>query len=361
MIDKLITTEGGSESTECIAFGNADGKRWIMPCRRMRMAMNLYQPSSPKGRLVKKLFPIRLFQGLISKRIGGKKYRLKINGDLLSIFHNIWGAEPMDFSLFGGTPGKHRKSILQLSRGNDILGYCKVTENPVVAALFDGETNTLRSLHAKGVNCVPKALYRGRTKSGLELFVQSTVKTRHSKVCHEWTAMHDQFLDTLARQTRTELPFEETDYYQSIRDFIDNIKLYPIADKRSFIREEAEKMLAKYTGKHVPCSAYHGDFTPWNTFAEGDTLYVFDWEYGKLTYPAGLDKCHFIIQTAVFEKHLNADQIQELMSEIPADTLKMYLLDVISRFSIREEGSPTEDVSNSLQIWTRLLALSDGV
>ena len=38
-------------------FGNADGKYWIMPAQGMHTAMNLYQPSGTKGRMVKSLLP----------------------------------------------------------------------------------------------------------------------------------------------------------------------------------------------------------------------------------------------------------------------------------------------------------------
>lgn len=356
MIDKILTAKEGEGSTDCIAFSNADGKRWVMPRRRMRMAMNLYQPSSRKGRLVKTLFPVRLLQGLISKKISSRKCRLRLNDEMLALFKSIWGEGSMDFALFGGTPGKHCKTILQLSRGNEILGYCKVTENPEVAALFDGETFTLRSLHKKGIDCVPKALYRSRTVNGLELFVQSTVKTRKSRVCHTWSDLHDSFLDTLARLTRVRSVFEETDYFRTLRQLIDNIDLYPIPEQRTFVREEAERILAQYAGKEVNCTAYHGDFTPWNTFAEGDMLYVFDWEYGKMTYPEGLDKCHFVIQTAIFEKHFDTEGIRQLTADLPQELLRMYLLDMISRFTLREGGSPTDDVAMLQKVWTSLLA-----
>lgn len=356
MIEKILISDEGEGCTDCISFGNADGKRWVMPRRRMRMAMNLYQPSSRKGRMVKTFLPIRLLQDIISKKISSEKCRLRLNEDLQLLFCDIWGKGSLDFALFGGTPGKHCKTILQLSRGNDILGYCKVTRNPEVASLFDGETYTLQSLHKKGIDCVPRALYRGRTNEGWELFVQSTVKTKKSKVCHAWSEMHDKFLETLALKTREEVAFEESDYFHTLRQLIDNIGLYPIPEKRAFVKNETEKILAQYTGKTVTCTAYHGDFTPWNTFAEDDKLYVFDWEYGKMTYPPGLDKCHFIIQTSIFEKHLTPDQIKGLISGLPQETVRMYLLDVISRFTIREQGHPSPEVSNSMRIWTELLS-----
>ena len=47
-------------------FANADGKCWVMPARGMRTAMHLYQPSGPKGKLLKLWFP--LLHGLASVR-----------------------------------------------------------------------------------------------------------------------------------------------------------------------------------------------------------------------------------------------------------------------------------------------------
>lgn len=353
MIEKiLITTEGKAELCDCYAFGNADGKQWVMPRRNMRMAMNLYQPSSRKGRLMKQLFPIRLLQALISRRLTAKRERVRLNDELLDVFHTLWGDAPIDFSLFGGTPGRHRKTIIQLSRGNEILGYCKVTENPEIAALFDGETVTLRHLHAQGLCCVPKALYRGRTASGLEIFVQSTVKTRKSRVCHRWTPMHDAFLQEMEERTATEMAFEETDYYQTLLQLRDNIALYPFDEYRDRIASKVEEVIAEYAGKRVRCSAYHGDFTPWNTFADGDQLYVFDWEYGKRSYPPKMDECHFLIQTAIFEKHMDAEGIAAEVAGMPKKLVEMYLLDVISRFTIREQGNPTEEVRKTIKTWS---------
>lgn len=36
----------------------------------------------------------------------------------------------------------------------------------------------------------------------------------------------------------------------------------------------------------VEYGVYHADFTPWNMSVEEGQLFVFDWEYASLTYPA---------------------------------------------------------------------------
>ena len=52
MLNKILDLTG---EEKFYRFGNADGKYWIMPVRGMRTAMNLYQPSGIKGKMLKDL------------------------------------------------------------------------------------------------------------------------------------------------------------------------------------------------------------------------------------------------------------------------------------------------------------------
>ena len=110
----------------------------------------------------------------------------------------------------------------------------------------------------------------------------------------------------------------------------------------------------------VEFCACHGDFTPWNMFVEKGKLFVFDFEYAALSYPAGLDRYHFFTQTAVFEKHWNADDILAYANSdegkwIDRKLYAMYLLDVISRFTMREGGKVTGDAAAPFLLWGKLL------
>ena len=56
MLHKIITTNKGERFCH---FSNPDGKAWIVPVKNMRVALNLYQPSGIKGKLVKALLPLQ--------------------------------------------------------------------------------------------------------------------------------------------------------------------------------------------------------------------------------------------------------------------------------------------------------------
>ena len=95
-------------------------------------------------------------------------------------------------------------------------------------------------------------------------------------------------------------------------------------------------------------------------FANGKELFVFDFEYAAMTFPAGLDRYHFFTQTAVFEKLWGADEIISYIDSdagkwIDKDVYAMYLLDVISRFTMREGGKVTGGATKPFHLWGKVL------
>ena len=79
-----------------------------------------------------------------------------------------------------------------------------------------------------------------------------------------------------------------------------------------------------------------------------------------MTYPLMLDRYHFFTQTAIFEKHWQADDIINFLQsqegkDFNREDYTLYLLDVIARFILREKGHIKGDVARSMKIWGELL------
>lgn len=350
-----------SDSGECFyRFSNADGKTWIMPARNMRVAMNLYQPSGRNGKLVKTLFPWLHEIPFVRKVIHAERLRCKLNDNLEQLLCRLFHEEEIEFSIFGGTPCVHQKATIQLSKVHRILGYCKATSSNEVAALFRSEAELLERLKRQGMEGVPQALYCGEIIEGISLFVQSTTKTQRSKVVHEWNNLHTHFLNELQKKTIRKIGFEESDYYKTLQDLQSHTDWLPDFMNRGFIEKTINKIVNSYKGKIVDFSAYHADFTPWNMFAEKGKLFVFDWEYARMTYPPMLDRYHFFTQTAIFEKHWQGKEIIEFLQSPDANWINresyiLYLLDIISRFTMREKGMVEGDIAHSMKVWNDLL------
>lgn len=341
-------------------FSNADGKTWLIPARHMRVAMNLYQPSSRNGKLLKALFPFLHRIAPLRKAIHAETVYLDLKADLLKLLTDVFHTEDMEFAIFCGTPCVHQKWTLQLSSGNQLLGYCKITDNNAVGELFRKEAALLETLNRKGVANIPQSLFCGKVIENIQLFVQSTKKTGKSEVVHHWTALHEGFLNDLHLKTRHMILFEQSDYWQTLNQLLEHLDWLPMEIDRTMMAELVHKVYDEKKGRIMDYSVYHADFTPWNMFVESGKLFVFDWEYTRMSYPPGLDRYHFFTQSALFERHWQVDDLIAYLkssrgSWINKKRYSMYLLDAIARFTIREHGMVKGAVVESMLFWNNIL------
>jgi hypothetical protein len=346
-------------------FSNADGKTWVMPAKNMRIAMNLYQPSSIKGKFMKRFFPFLKSFVPVRKLLHVSVGKYELAGELDELLKTLFKIDRLDFALFGGTPSVHQKITMQISQGNKILGYCKFSDKEEIKSLFSYEQTVLDTLKEKKIELIPECLYCGTFKKDICVFVQSTIKTNRSKVIHDWTNDHWFFLSNLKQKTEHTLLFKETDFYYSIQ-FLQQNLLYLLPAGQTYLYKAISKVLNHYKDSSVTFSFYHGDFTPWNTSGENGRLFVFDWEYARLTYPAYLDWFHFFTQCCIFERHFQAEKIYKYYMykkialtcymENPDFLYTCYLLHIISFYLERESGYYSGDIKKSMSIWLKLLS-----
>lgn len=341
-------------------LANADGKVWFMPVHNMRVGMNLYQPSSRKGKLLKAFFPGLYRFSVIRRIVHAESLCCVMNPALEKLMSDVFRTGSPEFSLFCGTPCVHQKITMQISQGKRISGYCKLTDREGIYALFRKESILLDILHRKGVDGIPKSLFCGKLQDGVWMFVQSSAKTGKSKTLHRWTALHEDFISRLYRLTHCSVLFEESDYCQTLCDLKEHLDWLPDADSKRRVAEELNVVESMYSGQVCDFSAYHADFTPWNMFVGQGKLFVFDWEYARLTYPPYLDRYHFFTQTAIFGRHWSADDIFSYMRGVEGgwmtpDMYRLYLLDVISRSTLREQGNFCGDEARVMTVWFSLL------
>jgi hypothetical protein len=346
-------------------FSNANGKAWLMPQNDMKTAMNLYQPSGIKGKLMKRFFPYFHRIKPLRTKLGIAQNRYELQNSLKDLLSQIFHSDNFQFSVFCGTPSNHQKITVQISKGSNILGYCKISDRENIKQLFSREEKILNTLKGKNINQIPECLYCGSLTDNIDLFVQSTVKTNHSKVKHKWNSQHWAFLVNLKQKTEQTLPFEQTDYSRSM-DKLHQNESYLSISERNVIHLAIDKIRIYYGGKLVTFCAYHGDYTPWNMFCEQNQLFVFDFEYAQLTYPPYLDWFHFFTQCFIFEKHWEANKIYdhylsqrthlEKHIDNPDFFYLCYLLDIVSRYVERDKGQYSKDMTHSLAVWTDLIA-----
>ena len=101
LLSKILVS---GEKSDFYSFANADGKQWIMPSHHMGTAMNLYQPSGVKGKMVKQLFPYLYWCSIVRRILHAEKTQCQLRSDLKEILQDQLKVKDLEFSVFGGTP-----------------------------------------------------------------------------------------------------------------------------------------------------------------------------------------------------------------------------------------------------------------
>ena len=164
---------------------NKDGKVWLMPKRHMKTGLELYQPSSKKGMLLKRWLPWLYWLKPLMGKMGMSDIEYVMDPQIHHIIEKEFNQDDVEYSVFEGTPCVHQKTTIQIFKGENILGYCKVTKNPELYSIFRHEQKLLVWFHEKGVGQIPECPYCGKTEDGKIIFLQTTTKTLNSLVGHE--------------------------------------------------------------------------------------------------------------------------------------------------------------------------------
>ena len=377
---------------------NADGKCWWMPVRGMRVGLALYQPSGWKGRLLKCLLPWLHWSWLVRKALRIEREEWVMPEEVRRVVCEAFGVREFDYSVFGGTPSVHQKTTIQVWKEDRILGYVKLTESEEVGRLFFREAEFLRDITDNRLQitdntdiCVEKSRRDDRTQTGVQtpgreltpptnpvgvtglvpearafrvrnvqvfVLIQTTRKSLRSEMVREWGELQESFLDRLYDATVQEIEWVESDLAKSLCDLREHIDWLPNGVDGEAVVKRIDAVVEHMKGKRVRYGAYHGDFTPWNMFVERGELFVFDWEYAGWGYPKGLDRYHFWMQTAIFEKHWGVEELRRYMCSvdgewIDGEMLEMYVLDVMSKYVMRE-GEKVKEMG-LFGIWCSLL------
>ncbi len=365
-----------------ITISNGDGKTWIFPCRNIKVGMNLYQPSSLKGKLLKHFLPYCYFIPAIQKMLKIQSKEYSINKDFLKLICRTFNDKSFQLAVFLGTPCIHQKATIQVFSGSKIKGYCKVSSSEKIQELFAHEESILGVLNSKRIKNIPECLYRGWLNSdkAIQIFIQSTAKTIKSKIKHTLLPCHFSFLRDFSDMTKTRLAYEETEFSAVLQGLKKNCEY--LQEDKDFSKSDCStlvyavgKVEEHYWEGFDMFTAYHRDFTPWNMLYEKSLsdyagLFVFDFEYAGLTYPPMLDLFHYHTQTAIYEKRYSANKIftsylklkkskafRQYSIQKPNFLYLCYLLDIVAFYLERDKGMYSKEIKQNLKVWLNLIVL----
>jgi hypothetical protein len=306
---QLSTVKSAQEkhSQEYGAFILKDGRGYLIPLGSRRAALralDLYNAQNRKASIAKRLLRTGLWLGIAQPFLQKARQGVlpatpqeePIANSLLAYLKQVFGQKNLYFAASLGTPGPHRKPVLQvLMPDGTILGYVKLGWNEQTNTLVHNEAQLLRRLGEAPPRSftLPTLLHEGQCDGRL-LCVMSppaakakaaprVLTLQYLGVQRELAALHTSWISLKASRFRA--------------DLLQHIEAVQHPYYRHILQQGICVAEAWLGEQPLPFHLSHGDFTPWNTRSLKQHLFLFDWEYSVAEHPPGYDLFHFAVQT----------------------------------------------------------------
>lgn len=348
---------------EYIVLCHSD-KTWVMPVENLEPALEMYQPSTIKGKILKSC--VKLFRNydVVLKKIGVQKKSLLLKSDVLTYLQKVTDERDIYVAAYMGdtTTRQNNKATFQIYNDQRILCYVKVSEEPEVLGNFSREINSLAYLSERGIENIPKVLGENQLE-GLRFFVQSTSKPLKQQVRLEFGRTQIEFIDCIVKKTRLDVTYKESEFYTSVEYLKEQIRQFD--DKERLIIDAAIKQIEMYEKeKGIVFSFCHGDYTPWNVYYTRGEINGFDFEYCYKAMPAYIDVFHYLTQFSIMGQHNNVAKTIDLYKNYkkmleeyitnPDIIYVCYLVHIISFYYNRTNGK-LELMEEQMKMWIGLL------
>ena len=268
---------------------------------------------------------------------------------LREVIINVFQTKDIVLAFSTGTPGPFRKitAMIMDSAGN-VLGFAKIGETQLAIQRIKHEASVLKLLfatynlspitnnyslisHQPSAISVkfPACLYEGEIDNAY-LMIQSPAPFEGKSGKIEFDENYAEILQTLMNNTSVKKKFNESDFYESLREGIDNYSL----SYKDILRKGLNYLDEAVGDREITFTLSHGDFAPWNMIWKGKEIFIYDWESANLEAPSGIDIVHFLFQTGFLLTKLRGDKLlryilQSLTNQRLSKSLPIPLPDIL--------------------------------
>jgi thymidylate kinase len=200
------------------------------------------------------------------------------------------------FAVSLGTPGPHRKPVIQLMEDSGIpFAFAKVGWNDATNGLICNEAETYRRLSQLRFKTFahPELVHAGSWGSH-SLTIQSGPPMA---IANSPTSIepYTRAVTELAERRTVRMQLLESKFGKGL---LERTEAGTRGNRGWLIKEGLQAALAAIGNQNIPFHLSHGDLAPWNACMVGGRLFLFDWEYSQWSAPAGWDLFHFFMQTS---------------------------------------------------------------
>jgi hypothetical protein len=292
----------------------SDGRGYLIPSVPRvvaAQALTLYNAQSARARLARRVVALGLQLGLIQPFLRQVEFQVRRDapqkrlGQILLFEHlkEVVGRRDLAFSVSLGTPGPHRKPVLQITtHGGQVLGYVKAGWNDATRGLVRNEAQVLQRCGRKALVhlSVPSLLYHGQWA---HLAIAIISPPPRGVVCHRGPA-YPGLLSAATQEVASlhgtqHMLLAESPYWHQMQQRIAAAQITSPGYVGDILADVLERLAERYAGTRLTFGSWHGDWAPWNMLWLGKRPFVWDWEYSSQQVPVGFDALHFQFQVAL--------------------------------------------------------------
>lgn len=266
----------------------------------------------------------------------------------------LFGGEEIYLALSSGAPegARNRKaSVAVIDRAGRLRCFLKIAQSDLARGLLKHEQSVLRSLDELpgGRPPAPRLLSAGQI-DGSYVTAQTPLPGGPPPVALK--PAHLRFLRGL--MSRECAVVANTELVRSL-----SARISGLPEPRPLLAAAFERVMPFLESLRLPIGIMHGDFAPWNLRHHRGQIAAFDWEYGRLHAPAGLDEIHYRLQVGYLLENWTVERAIESSCGAPLQSCppgvggqdlrvlhQLYLLDMLTR--LFEEGY---DQRNDMLKW----------
>ena len=249
------------------------------------------------------------------------------------------------FAVFLGTPGHHRKPVVQVSTKGVATNYLKLANSTQTYNCIEAEKINLKRLSNLDLKQMNIPITNMNQSAGI--LIQKAIDRSNKTNSSTLTEQHIEAVLELTEVSLKYKKLSDTDFYEDVVEQMYTLKgiksenLFNLSAKLNALKTNI------YRHQYVYTAINHGDFTPWNVAVGEDVLQVFDWEMTRFDAPVLYDLFHFIYQSELLvnrnglrgvEKEIkrmfNHPQIKDFTFKHKVNIERchhLYLLDVIGK------------------------------
>jgi hypothetical protein len=319
--DSDLTAAGFSRICRFAVLPGWDNPRWFIPVESPAVSsagFNLYTPARTLARLKRVAARAAVYSRLPFWYRDQILIAQRESSPLEAAMSRLFPGCRLSFALSSGAPegARNRKaSAAVIDSDGTILAFLKLAVTPLARSLLAREVEVLQSLskNKRLHQLVPQPLTAEEIDG---VYVTAQAPLPGGPAPTPIGLMHRELLSHFACGPM--IAPAQTQLVGTLPTRIANLP-----EPHPELSAALDDTLAVLEGQRMASGVMHGDFAPWNLRRRGKTASAFDWEYGNLDAPAGLDEIHYRLQVGYL---LGDWTIEQAVAELlQPDILSHYL------------------------------------